>query len=171
MSAKESGKTSLLTQRKKKKVLELIEKHTAPGELIALLLEIQRDQGYLSEEALRVVSEQTGVSLSRLYGIATFYAQFSLHPRGKHLIRVCQGTACHIQGANQVAEAVKRELGVEEGETTQDRKFTLEYVNCLGCCSLAPAMMLSGSKVYAQMDSKKTRRLIRSLKKGGRKKK
>lgn len=171
MSAKESGKASLLTQREKKKILELMEKHKTPGEVIALLLDVQRDQGCLSEEVLRIISEQSGVPLSRLYGIVTFYAQFSLHPRGKYLIRVCQGTACHVQGANQVAGAVKEELGIEEGETTRNRIFTLEYVNCLGCCSLAPAMILDGSKVYAEMDSKKTRRLIRSLKRGGRKKK
>lgn len=171
MSARESEKASPLSEREKKKILELIEKHKDSDKIIALLLEVQREQGHLSEEVLRIISKQTGVSLSHLYGMATFYAQFSLHPRGKHLIRVCQGTACHVQGASQVAEAVKQELGIEEGETTRDRMFTLEYVNCLGCCSLAPVAVLDGSKVYAGIDPRKMRRVIRSLRKEGRKKK
>lgn len=153
-----------LTIKKRKQLKKTIAKFSGPGEVIALLLAVQREDGFLSREVLKQISIEKGLPLSALYGIATFYSQFSLHPRGKHVIRVCQGTACHVQGATQIAETLKQELGIGEGETTQDKMFTLEYVNCLGCCSLAPVLVTNNAEVQAKMTSAKARKLIRELK-------
>jgi len=109
--------------------------------LISVLQDINHDLGYLPEEALRYVSCQTGVPLLAVYHVATFYKAFSLTPRGKHLIRVCMGTACHVRGAPRVLEALKGCLGIEAGQTTEDRKFTLETVNCLGTCAMGPVVV------------------------------
>ncbi len=108
--------------------------------LIAVLQDINRDLGYLPEPALRYVSRATKVPLVSVYHVATFYKAFSLKPRGKHLIRVCLGTACHVRGAQQVLEAIKGKLQIEPGQTTKDNRFTLETVNCLGTCALAPVV-------------------------------
>lgn len=140
------------------------EKFSVQGEIIAFLLKIQREKGFLSREVLEEISKEKGIPLSTLYGIATFYSQFSLHPRGKHVIHVCQGTACHVQGAAKIAETLKQELGIGEGETTKDKMFTLEYVNCLGCCSLAPVLVVNNAGVQAKMTSAKARKLVRELK-------
>lgn len=110
--------------------------------LIAVLQDINHDLGYLPEPALRYVSRRTKVPLISVYHVATFYKAFSLKPRGKHLLRVCLGTACHVRGAQQVLEAIKGKLQIQPGETTADRKFTLETVNCLGTCALAPVVTI-----------------------------
>jgi NADH-quinone oxidoreductase subunit E len=153
----------ILTEEERKKVEKVASEHSGEGEMIALLLSLQGELGFLSREALEIVSRKEKIPLSSLYGVATFYAQFSLKPRGKHVIRVCKGTACHVQGADEIAGAVKDELGIEEGETTKDRFFTLEFVNCLGCCSLAPVMVVNGVNVHAKMGAEKARRIIRKL--------
>lgn len=113
-----------------------------PSSVIPLLQAVQERSGHISERLLEEVAEYTGAPVSTVYGVATFYAQFRLHPPGKHLIRVCQGTACHVLGAGEVLATLQEELGVCEGETTGDGLFTLESVRCLGCCSLAPAIMI-----------------------------
>lgn len=157
-----------LTEKEKKRVKEIIkERGGGKGETIALLLSLQRELGFLSRETLEILSREGRIPLSRLFGVVTFYSQFSLKPRGKHVIRICLGTACHVQGANELAEAVKDELGIEEGETTKDRLFTLEFVNCLGCCSLAPVMVVNEIDVHAKMGAEKARRLIRKLRREG----
>lgn len=112
--------------------------------LMAILEEIQSRYSYLPEDALRIVAESTGRSLVDIYGVATFYGSFSLKPRGKHLISMCLGTACHVRGAPAVAEAFQRHLGVAQGETTPDNEFTLETVNCLGACALGPVALIDG---------------------------
>ena len=114
------------------------------GGLIAILAEIQDENGYLPEEALRMVSENTGHSLVDIYGVATFYRSLSLQPRGKHLITVCLGTACHVRGASRVVEEFERHLAVEVSDTTPDMEFTLETVNCLGACALGPIAVIDG---------------------------
>ncbi len=161
-------KKNKVNLRKNRKVQQLIEKFKDKGELITLLLALQRENGFLSREALNQISKEKGIPLSRLYGIATFYSQFSLHPRGRYLIHVCQGTACHVQGAERIAESIKQELGIEKGETTKDKLFTLEYVNCLGCCSLAPVMVVNELGVQAKMTVSRARKIIKQLK-GGKK--
>lgn len=122
----------------------LIEKYKGKkGNLIPLLQGAQNIYGYIPEKVFKIISEETGLSLSDMYGVATFYAQFRLKPAGKHIIKVCHGTACHVQNADSITDAIKEALNVKDGETTSDRLFTLESVACLGCCSLAPVMMIS----------------------------
>ena len=112
-------------------------------DLIPLLQQIQDEYGYLPEDTLQHVSQRTGIPTSRMYGVITFYAQFSLAPRGKHTVRCCRGTACHVRGSKAVREAVAGVLGVGEGETMEDRQFSFEAVACLGTCFLAPVMMVN----------------------------
>jgi len=112
------------------------------GALIPVLQEVQAIYGYLPEIALKKVGETLHISLSRIYGVVTFYAQFYLTPRGQHVIKSCQGTACHVRGAKGALEALTRELKVEPGGTTENLKFTLETVACLGTCFLAPVIMI-----------------------------
>jgi NADH-quinone oxidoreductase subunit E len=114
------------------------------GELIATLERIQAKYSYLPEGALRKVAEQTGRSLVDIYGVASFYRAFSLAPRGKHLLSVCLGTACHVRGGPAVAQEIEKQLGIKAGETTKDREFTLETVNCLGACALGPVVVADG---------------------------
>lgn len=114
------------------------------GSLIAILEGIQAKYSYLPEEALREVAHRTGRSLVDVYGVATFYRAFSLKPRGRHLVSVCLGTACHVRGGQTIAEEVYHQLGIRAGETTPDRQFTVETVNCLGACALGPVMVVDG---------------------------
>ncbi len=115
------------------------------GQLIPLLQRAQQVDGYLQRERLLEIHRQTGVPLASIYGVATFYAQFRLSPVGKHLIRVCHGTACHVAGANDITDAIEKHLQINTGDTTPDRLFTLETVSCLGCCSLAPVIMIDNA--------------------------
>lgn len=126
-------------------VSEVVDQHAGcRGGLIAILQDIQARYGYLPAEALKSVAEKTGRPLVDIYGVATFYRSFSLKPRGKHVCSVCLGTACHVRGGPAVAEEFQRELGVVPGETTEDREFTLETVNCLGACALGPIVVVDG---------------------------
>jgi NADH-quinone oxidoreductase subunit E len=124
-------------------LLPLIDKFKGKkGSLIPLLQGAQNIYGYIPVDVFKKISDETGLSLSDLYGVATFYAQFRLVPAGKHIIKVCHGTACHVQNADSITDAIQEALGVKDGETTSDKLFTLESVACLGCCSLAPVMMI-----------------------------
>jgi len=114
------------------------------GSLITILQKTQDIYGYLSLDAINYISAKTGVAPAKIYGVATFYTQFRLQPIGEYLIMLCQGTACHVNGAALIEEAISEHLGVSDGETTEDNKFTLNNVACLGCCSLAPVMMVKG---------------------------
>ncbi len=128
-----------------KDILRILEKHTEDkGRLIAILEGIQAEYGYLPEESLRMVSNEIGRPLVDVYSVATFYRSFSLKPRGKHLICACLGTACHVRGAPRIVEELKHQLKIKEGETTPDREFTLETVNCLGACALGPVVVIDG---------------------------
>jgi len=126
-------------------ILRILEKHTEDkGRLIAILEEIQAEYGYLPEESLRIASDETGCSLVDVYGVATFYRSFSLKPRGKHLICACLGTACHVRGAPRIVEELERQLAIKAGQTTADKEFTLETVNCLGACAIGPVVVIDG---------------------------
>ncbi|MFH1891583.1 MAG: NAD(P)H-dependent oxidoreductase subunit E [Candidatus Zixiibacteriota bacterium] len=114
------------------------------GGLIAILEEVQAKYGYLPEEILREISHETGRSMVDIYGVATFYRAFSLEPRGKHLISACLGTACHVRGGPAIAEEIERQLRIKAGETTADKEFTFETVNCLGACALGPVIVVDG---------------------------
>jgi len=112
------------------------------GGLIPVLQALQAELGYLPREALLTVSREMKIPSSEIFGVATFYAQFHLKPRGRHVVRVCRGTACHVRGSLKVLEKVKERTGVDENETTEDLRFTIEPVACLGACGLAPVMMV-----------------------------
>lgn len=115
-----------------------------PGSLITILQKAQDIYGFLSPEAINYISEATGIRPAKIYGVATFYAQFRMEPIGKYLIMLCKGTACHVNGADTIEESVSEHLEIKDGETTEDGLFTLNNVACLGCCSLAPVMMVQG---------------------------
>lgn len=112
------------------------------GTLIPILQDVQQAYGYLPKDVIMYMAEKTGVPASQIYGVATFYAQFHLNPRGRHVVRVCRGTACHVRGSKLVLEAIEKKLGVTAGGTTADQRFTLETVACIGACGLAPVMMV-----------------------------
>jgi len=133
------------------------------GNLIPILQGTQQIYGYIPKDAFLKISDKTGLKLSDMYGVATFYAQFRLKPVGKHIIKVCHGTACHVQNANLITEALQEHLEVLDGETTEDRLFTLESVACLGCCSLAPAMMI-GDDTYAKLTGKEAVNIVKNIK-------
>lgn len=123
----------------------IIDKHRGEASsLIQVLLEIQSENHWLPEEALERVSEKLGVPMSRIRHIATFYKAFSLVPKGRHEVRVCAGTACHVRGATRILDTLTDLTGIVPGETDQDMKFSLETVNCLGCCALGPVMVVDG---------------------------
>jgi NADH-quinone oxidoreductase subunit E len=128
-------------------------------ELIPILQEIQAEFGYLPEEIMNKVAEFCTVAESKVFGIASFYAQFRFVPLGRTHITTCRGTACHVRGAPQVLAEVKRRLGIEEGETTPNLEYSLETVACIGCCALAPCVVING-KVESKMTSKKVKELF-----------
>lgn len=134
-------------------------------ELMAILQDVQASLGYLPDWAIYRIAEFVGITPSKVYGVATFYNRFRLTPTGKHLIRVCHGTACHVNGSEEISTALSDELKLKEGEsTTKDGKFTLETVACLGCCSLAPCMMINDSDVYGRLTSSESKKIVRGLK-------
>jgi NADH:ubiquinone oxidoreductase subunit E/NAD-dependent dihydropyrimidine dehydrogenase PreA subunit len=133
------------------KVDEILHQHRGEkGALVSILQSISAVYNYLPEKALRYLSRQADVPLSLIYRIASFYASFSLTPRGKYIVTICLGTACHVKGASRVMRAVEKRLGIKKGETTKDMEFTLEAVRCLGCCGLAPVMTV-GQDLYGHM--------------------
>jgi len=132
------------------------------SDLIPILQKLQEAYGYLPEDIIKRLSDRTGIFVTRIMGVATFYSQFKLNPSGKHTIKICFGTACHVNGAETIAEALCDELGIALGETTPDGEFTLESVACLGCCSLAPVMMID-SEAYGRLTPAKVRQIIRDF--------
>ncbi len=134
----------------------------APGELIPLLQSAQEHFGYIPRRAITYISGVTNTPESTIYGVITFYSQFRLQPMGKHRIRLCCGTACHVAGAQTLLDALRDELGVEENGTTEDGVFTLFTVACLGCCSLAPAMMIN-DETYGSLTPAAARKIIRTI--------
>ncbi|MBZ4688352.1 MAG: NADH-quinone oxidoreductase subunit [Clostridia bacterium] len=129
---------------KLEKLQEVFKKYkNKKGALIPVLQEAQDIYGYLPEEVLKKIALELKVPLSKVYGVVTFYAQFHLKPRGRNIIRVCLGTACHVRGGAKIFEKLQEELQVEDGETTEDLKFTLESVACIGACGLAPVIMVN----------------------------
>lgn len=149
----------------KRPLLKILKKYAKKkGILIPLLQETQKIYGYLPRLALVQIAEATNTDISQVYGVATFYAQFRLAPVGKHLIRVCHGTACHVSGATRITEVCEEELEIKDGETSKDLKFTLESVACLGCCSLAPVMTVDDN-TYGRLTDREVRKVVEKLKK------
>jgi NADH-quinone oxidoreductase subunit E len=143
----------------------IVEKYRGKeGAAIPLLADVQREVGYVAEDAVEYVGAKLGIPAAELFGVATFYAMFRFRPQGQHVIRLCRGTACHVQGSGRVAEQVERTLGIQDGETTEDLMFTLQYVACLGCCSLAPVMMV-GDEVHGRLTPEKAVAVLENLRK------
>ena len=144
-TTQDTGCADGLDQTDCEQIERIVDSHRrGRGELIAILEAIQAECGYLPEKALRIVSHRTGHPLVDVYGVATFYRAFSLRPRGKHLVCACLGTACHVRGAPRTLQEIEQRLGIHGGETTSDRTFTLETVNCLGACALGPVVVIDG---------------------------
>jgi NADH-quinone oxidoreductase subunit E len=142
---------------------KLIEKYKGKkGNMIPLLQGAQEVFGFLPRTVFEKISEETGLELSEMYGVATFYAQFRMAPVGRHIIKVCHGTACHVENAKEISEALEEALRIKDGETTEDGFFTLESVACLGCCSLAPVMMI-GNQTYGKLTGNESVKIIKTI--------
>ncbi|NVM55087.1 MAG: NADH-quinone oxidoreductase subunit NuoE [Candidatus Helarchaeota archaeon] len=133
--------------------------------LIAILQEIQEYFNYLPEKLLRKVAEKLQIPLIDVHGVATFYQSLSLVPKGEHIITVCLGTACYVRGGEELADVLSRELNVEFGESTEDMEFTLETVNCLGCCAIGPVVVID-SEYYDEVTPQKIVKILKTLKEG-----
>jgi NADH-quinone oxidoreductase subunit E len=134
------------------------------GGLIKRLQDVQAREGYLSETSINSISKELSVPVAHIYGVATFYSQFRLKPLGRHTIKVCRGTACHVAGSLNLAQELRDILKLKDGEdTTADRLFTVEEVACLGCCSLAPAVMIN-KEVYGKVTAKKLEQILKEYK-------
>lgn len=156
--------TSVKTDVQQDQIAEILDGLDGqPLHLISILEKIQEKFGYLSDVALREVAERTRKSLVDVYGVATFYKNFRLKPRGKHLVSICLGTACHVQGGPAVAEEFGRQLGIKSGETSADGEFSLEAVNCLGACALGPVVLIDG-KYHAKVTPARVAKIIRETK-------
>jgi len=147
-------------------VFRILKKYDKNGNnLVAILEDIQSKYGYLPKDALESVANETGRSLVDIYGVATFYRSFSLKPRGEHLISVCLGTACHVRSAPMIVEEFERQLKIKPGDTTPDREFTLETVNCLGACALGPIVVVDG-RYFSNVDTARVKRIIKKAREG-----
>jgi len=147
-------------QLEKKVALILDEYQHDKGMLVSILQDIQEEYNYLPRESLKQVSKTLDVPFSQLYSIATFFKALRLTPRGRHLINVCMGTACHVRGAVKVLEATEREMGIKSGGTTDGLEFTLETVNCVGACALGPVVIVDG-EYHGQMKSEKVKDILK----------
>ncbi len=136
-----------------------------PGSLITILQNAQELYGYLPVDVILHISQRTGIKVTKIMGVATFYSQFRLEPVGKYLIMLCQGTACHVNGSLQIEKTINEYLGIKDGETTPDGLFTLKNVACLGCCSLSPVMMVN-DETYGSLTPEKVIGIFKALKEG-----
>ena len=146
------------------KIDEIISAHSGENPIVAILQDIQEEYRYLPRESFDYLSEKLGVSLAKIYSIATFYENFSLTPKGKYVIKICDGTACHVRKSIPILEALRKELGLTDGKnTTDDLMYTVETVSCLGACGLAPVLTVN-DKVYPAMTPEKAVDLLSELK-------
>ena len=156
------------TTRQARPIEEVIEKYPRAREhLISILQEVQAEYGYLSRESIDGISGYLGLPSSKIYGVATFYNQFKLIAPGRIQIAICRGTACHVKGSLSLLDSCQRILGIDVGQTTKDGLFSLETVACLGCCSIAPAMMVNG-RFFGRLDKKRVEELIEGWRAAGR---
>ena len=146
-----------------KTIDEILAGYHDRSDLLDLLSEVQEEYGYLSEENMRKVEQVLGIPLVEVYGVATFYASFKLKPSGQHLIRVCKGTACHVKKAGAIEGAIEDILGIKDRETTDDGRFTLDCVNCIGACAKAPNIMID-DQVYGELTKEKVEKIIKEFK-------
>ena len=135
------------------------------GATIPVLQKVQEELGYLPEEAISEIADCLGLSTNEVYGVASFYAQFRFKPQGKHTVKVCQGTACHVRGGRRILEAVEQNLGIQPGETSEDFQFSLERIACFGSCALAPVMVVDKT-IYGRMTTAKARQILAEYQRG-----
>lgn len=144
-------------------IVDVVNKYKdTKGSLITILQGVQEVYNYVPMEAINYIAEQTGIKPAKIYGVLTFYTQFRMNPVGKNLIFLCQGTACHVNGSEAVEEALLEELGIKDGETSEDGLFTLINVACLGCCSLSPVMMING-ETYGKLTPQSAKKIITDI--------
>jgi len=143
--------------------IDLVNKRHQNGSLIPLLQAAQDSYGYIPEKVIYYISELVGIPAAEIYGVITFYSQFRLKPLGKNLIRICEGTACHVNGAKSILTALQDELGITVGETTDDGIFSLQSVACLGCCSLAPVIMINDA-THGNLTMDKIKKILKKYK-------
>ncbi len=155
-----------ITQEKTSQIvnfkLELINKRNQTGSLIPLLQAAQDSYGYIPEKVIYYISELVGIPAAEIYGVITFYSQFRLKPLGKNIIRICEGTACHVNGAKSILQILQDELKISVDETTEDGLFSLQSVACLGCCSLAPVIMIN-DETYGNLTDKSLKKIIKNF--------
>lgn len=156
------------TIAQERQLKQVIQKHLdQPGGLMPVLQEAQEIYGYLPIEVQTMVADGLGISLSEVYGVATFYSQFSLTPKGEHQISICLGTACYVKGADKILQAVEKKLGIKSGECTSDGLFSIDSCRCVGACGLAPVMMIDDN-VYGKLTPDQVDTILDSyIKKGG----
>ena len=144
------------------KIDQIIDKHNCePSNLLQIMLELQSSNNWLPKEVLKRVSERLDVPLTRIQHIATFYKAFSLVPKGRHKVHICVGTACHVRGATRILDTVEEATGIKPGETDMEMKFSVETVNCLGCCALGPVMEING-KTHGKMSPAQTASILKN---------
>lgn len=144
------------------KIDQIIDKHNCEASnLLQIMLELQSSNNWLPKEVLKRVSERLDVPLTRIQHIATFYKAFSLVPKGRHKVHICVGTACHVRGASRILDTVEEATGIKPGETDMDMKFSVETVNCLGCCALGPVMEING-KTHGKMSPAQTASILKN---------
>ena len=142
------------------KINAILDKHHCErGLLVSILHDIQAEYGYLPKDALIQLSEGLGIPLSQVYSVATFFKAFSLVPKGRHTITMCMGTACHVRGSLRILDRTRQLIGIEPGDTTSDLRFSLETVNCLGCCALGPIMVIDG-EYHGRITTSQVRKLL-----------
>ena len=152
-----------ISEEERRRIGEVIARHRArESDLISVLHEIQEICGYLPLEVQQMVAESFNIPLSEVHGVATFYALFSQEPRGKHTIKVCLGTACHVRGGEAILNTFERELGIKPGQTTPDRRFRLERVACVGCCALAPVVVVDEA-VHGKCSPGEVKKILEGL--------
>jgi len=155
------GKKFIISEEQKKELLQEIKKlKKLPGPLMPILHEAQRIFSCIPIEVQKLISEETGVPISEINGVITFYSSFTLNPKGDHIVGVCLGTPCYVRGAQTILDAVKKELGIDVGGTTEDGYFTLEAIRCIGTCGMAPVMAFD-EDVIGEINVTKAKRLIK----------
>jgi len=161
----EKQKQPVLEEKKREEFLQVLrEKGHRPGALIILLQQAQEIFGYIPEPVIYEIEDATGVPAANIYGVITFYSQFRLNPMGRNVVRICEGTACHVNGAKGILQAIVDELDIQVGETSADGQFTLLSVACLGCCSLSPVIMIN-DETFGRLTPKKVREILKQYRK------
>ena len=154
----------MLQQEDLKKVDSVLDEVAGQrGVLIAVLQRVQEKVGYLPEEAMTMIAERMSLSLNNVYGVASFYKHFHFKPRGKNIVKVCMGTACHVRGGKAVLNEMEKQFGIKEGETTPDLAVTLETVGCVGCCALAPVVTVNDKDLFGELTPKMVEDIITAV--------